>query len=50
MICGLLLSLFIYGVLGVTAFVALAIGLPMALSSTAEVLQMLRADGDLNTP
>ena len=49
-ICGLLLSLFIYGVLGVTAFAALAIGLPLALSSTAQVLPMLRADGDLNTP
>ena len=49
-ICGLLLSLFIFGVLGVTAFAALAIGLPLALSSTAQVLPMLRADGDLNTP
>ena len=49
-ICGLLLSLFIYRALGVTAFAALAIGLPLALSSTAQVLPMLRADGDLNTP
>ena len=49
-ICGLLLSLFIHGVLGVTAFAALALGLPLALSSTAQVLPMLRADGDLNTP
>ena len=49
-ICGLLLSLFIFGVLGVTAFAALAIGLPLALSSTAQMLPMLRADGDLNTP
>ena len=29
---------------------ALAIGLPLALSSTAQVLPMLRADGELNTP
>lgn len=49
-ICGLLLSLFIFGVLNVTAFAALAIGLPLALSSTAQVLPMLRADGDLSTP
>ena len=49
-ICGLLLSLFIYLALGVTPFASLAIGLPLALSSTAQVLPMLRADGDLNTP
>ena len=29
---------------------ALAIGLPLALSSTAQVLPMLRSDGELNTP
>lgn len=49
-ICGLLLSLFINLALGVTPFASLAIGLPLALSSTAQVLPMLRADGDLNTP
>jgi len=49
-ICGLLLSLFIHVALGVTPFASLAIGLPLALSSTAQVLPMLRADGDLNTP
>ena len=49
-ICGLLLSLFIHLALGVTPFASLAIGLPLALSSTAQVLPMLRADGDLNTP
>ncbi len=49
-ICGLLLSLFINLALDVTPFASLAIGLPLALSSTAQVLPMLRADGDLNTP
>ena len=48
-ICGLLLSLFINLALDVTPFASLAIGLPLALSSTAQVLPMLRADGDLNT-
>ena len=32
--------------LGVSAAAALAIGLPLGLSSTAQVLPMLRADGD----
>ena len=49
-ICGLLLALFIHLALGVTPEASLAIGLPLALSSTAQVLPMLRADGDLNTP
>jgi glutathione-regulated potassium-efflux system protein KefB len=49
-ICGLLLSLFIRLALGVSPEAALAIGLPLALSSTAQVLPMLRSDGDLNTP
>ena len=49
-LCGLALSLFIHLVLGVTPAAALAIGLPLALSSTAQVLPMLRSDGDLNTP
>jgi glutathione-regulated potassium-efflux system protein KefB len=49
-LCGLALSLFIHLVLGVTPEAALAIGLPLGLSSTAQVLPMLRSDGDLNTP
>jgi len=49
-LCGLALSLFIHLALGVTPEAALAIGLPLALSSTAQVLPMLRSDGDLNTP
>jgi glutathione-regulated potassium-efflux system protein KefB len=48
--CGLAISLFIYSTLGVSPTAALAIGLPLALSSTAQVLPMLRADGLLNTP
>jgi monovalent cation:proton antiporter-2 (CPA2) family protein len=49
-LCGLALSLFIHLALGVTAPAALAIGLPLGLSSTAQVLPMLRADNELNTP
>ena len=49
-LCGLALSLFIHIALDVTAPAALAIGLPLGLSSTAQVLPMLRADNELNTP
>ena len=49
-LCGIALSLFIHLALGVTPPAALAIGLPLALSSTAQVLPMLRADNELNTP
>ena len=49
-LCGLALSLFIHLALGVSPQASLAIGLPLALSSTAQVLPMLRSDGDLNTP
>ena len=49
-LCGLALSLFIHLALEVTPPAALAIGLPLALSSTAQVLPMLRADNELNTP
>jgi len=48
-LCGIALSLFIHLALGVTPPAALAIGLPLALSSTAQVLPMLRADNELNT-
>ena len=50
LLCGIALSLFIHAVLGVSLAAAFAIGLPLALSSTAQVLPMLRGDGDLNTP
>jgi len=49
-LCGAALSLFIWLVLGVSPEAALAIGLPLALSSTAQVLPMLRSDNELNTP
>ena len=49
-LCGVALSLFIHLLLGVTPEAALAIGLPLGLSSTAQVLPMLRSEGDLNTP
>jgi glutathione-regulated potassium-efflux system protein KefB len=49
-LCGVAISLFIDLALGVSPEAALAIGLPLALSSTAQVLPMLRSDNDLNTP
>jgi len=49
-LCGLALSTLIHFALGVSIEASLAIGLPLALSSTAQVLPMLRSDGDLNTP
>ena len=49
-LCGIALSLFIHFALNVSLAAALAIGLPLALSSTAQVLPMLRADNELNTP
>jgi monovalent cation:proton antiporter-2 (CPA2) family protein len=49
-LCGLALSLFIHLALNVSPPAALAIGLPLALSSTAQVLPMLRGDNELNTP
>ncbi|MES2903942.1 MAG: monovalent cation:proton antiporter-2 (CPA2) family protein [Pseudomonadota bacterium] len=47
---GLALSGFIYLVFEPSWQTALAIGLPLALSSTAQVLPMLRSGGLLNTP
>src|SRR4051794_19730489 len=49
-LCGLALSALLYAVIGVSSEAALAIGLPLALSSTAQVLPMLRSDNELNTP
>ncbi|MEO7634299.1 MAG: cation:proton antiporter [Sphingomicrobium sp.] len=49
-LCGLAISLFIHLALGVSAEASFAIGLPLALSSTAQVLPMLRSDHELNTP
>ena len=49
-LCGLAISLFLNLVVGFSIKAALAIGLPLALSSTAQVLPQLRADNELNTP
>jgi monovalent cation:proton antiporter-2 (CPA2) family protein len=48
-LCGLAISGLLYVALGLTPAAALAIGLPLGLSSTAQVLPMLRADNELNT-
>src|SRR3954466_16027544 len=49
-LCGLALTLLLHLALGISPEAALAIGLPLGLSSTAQVLPMLRADNELNTP
>jgi monovalent cation:proton antiporter-2 (CPA2) family protein len=48
-LCGLALSLLIYLGLGFSMEASLALGLPLGLSSTAQVLPMLRSSGQLNT-
>jgi glutathione-regulated potassium-efflux system protein KefB len=47
---GIGISALIHFGAGFTLGASLAIGLPLALSSTAQVLPALRADGELNTP
>ena len=49
-LCGIALSILVYLVTGSTIGAALALGLPMALSSTAQVLPLLQSGGRLNTP
>jgi monovalent cation:proton antiporter-2 (CPA2) family protein len=49
-LCGLALALLIRFALGLSWEASLAIGLPLGLSSTAQVLPMLRSSGELNTP
>jgi glutathione-regulated potassium-efflux system protein KefB len=49
-LCGLALSIFVHFALGFSPAASLAIGLPLGLSSTAQVLPMLRSDNELNTP
>lgn len=49
-LCGLALTAFILGSTTFTLAAALAIGLPLALSSTAQVLPMLQSAGRLRTP
>ncbi len=49
-LCGLAISLLLFFTLGLSPEASLAIGLPLSLSSTAQVLPMLRSDNELNTP
>lgn len=49
-LCGLALALLVRVGAGFSWPASLAIGLPLALSSTAQVLPSLRADGSINTP
>ncbi|HYI48069.1 MAG TPA: monovalent cation:proton antiporter-2 (CPA2) family protein [Allosphingosinicella sp.] len=49
-VSGLAITLLVYAVTGLSLDASLAIGLPLALSSTAQVLPSLRADGSINTP
>ena len=50
MLCGAALAALIHFVLGVSVEASVAIGFPLALSSTAQVLPMLRSTGQLNHP
>jgi monovalent cation:proton antiporter-2 (CPA2) family protein len=49
-LCGAALSLLLYLALHLSPEVSIAVGMALALSSTAQVLPMLRADNELNTP
>jgi len=49
-VAGLALTGLVYVATGFSLAASLAIGLPLALSSTAQVLPSLRADGSINTP
>ncbi len=49
-VSGVVLAAFVYAATGLSAAAAIAIGLPLALSSTAQVLPSLRASGEINTP
>ena len=48
--CGAALSLLIYWTLNLSPEISFALGMPLALSSTAQVLPWLRAENELNTP
>jgi glutathione-regulated potassium-efflux system protein KefB len=48
--CGLAISGVIYAFTSFSAAASLALGLPLALSSTAQVLPMLRSAGRMSTP
>lgn len=49
-LCGLAIAAVIYFGTGFSVTAALALGLPLALSSTAQVLPMLQASGRMRTP
>ena len=49
-LCGIALAIMIYLVTGFTVGAAIALGLPLALSSTAQVLPSLKSSGRMNTP
>ncbi|MFM9852646.1 MAG: cation:proton antiporter [Sphingomonadaceae bacterium] len=49
-LCGLALAAIIMVGIGFTVGAALALGLPLALSSTAQVLPSLKSSGRINTP
>jgi glutathione-regulated potassium-efflux system protein KefB len=49
-LAGLAISGIVYLAAGFSAAASLAIGLPLALSSTAQVLPSLQSDGSINTP
>ena len=49
-LCGIALALFVGQGVGFSPYAALALGLPLALSSTAQVLPMLQSAGRLRTP
>lgn len=50
LLCGVALSIMIGAVAGFTWGAAIALGLPLALSSTAQVLPSLKSSGRINTP
>jgi glutathione-regulated potassium-efflux system protein KefB len=49
-LCGVALAVMIYVAAGFTVGAAIALGLPLALSSTAQVLPSLKSSGRMNTP
>ncbi|URD62408.1 cation:proton antiporter [Sphingomonas sp. KRR8] len=49
-LAGLALSLLMRFAVGLSWGASFAVGMPLALSSTAQVLPMLRSTGDMNTP
>lgn len=50
LVCGLALTALVHFALGFSIEASLAIGLPLGLSSTAQVLPMLRSSGQLGSP